>query len=1118
MTTILVFLLCIAPQWTPQVKADQGSAKVYILKLSGVGASWVDDPSKAVEGAIEACTPRERYDNIPRAHPKYGETAPYYDISYQVVTEWSTYVNIIQNEVGVIIVNTHGEILPRPSGYSNTEWVEAIADAMINRRVTWAHMAGYPFYYVWHQGASQKTVWGVDGFKALMSHIGLDNVELPLDTLPSYKTDLTDSATQILATKSWNLDDAKKVLLKRPLQKSVFKDYCALPIYQIGPIDGEIYWEGAIIDFAKPSERLDLEETHGFGAFVHLGTNQTYIGGPGEEATDSDKWRAYVATAAAIWIETARFKGACDVASNVYTEEYTGLRVAPIIADQWFDTETQELVVRIGFGIYGAVKAPETGSYHYIDSGKSVGFQVNGPTVDWRFWAKLDASKNGRLFESTIEDLWSTGKLAASTALWIAPWFFPGAGPIFSTLGGVILLSNWAQTLSGRYEEYRGVTEKDTLVHFYYQPDITRTTVGGYRHEECQSMIYVDVYIPKGEITDWRVIPMDFWVKLFTTDWLDAEVKADISLVVWLDDTDEVSVFFEDFGDGMNGWSSEDRNPSAGLDYWGVSNITRVCGQAAWCAQVGTNSLKEEIPNTEAEEYDDSMDAWLMLDVDLRPYQWANLSYYIDNWITDADDYLGLHYALGHNWKPLGKTYTGWDEFWDSVLVPTNATKIGFRFYSNDDSDVWRGAFVDNVEIRSKLHNDAPYQNTDAAGFDNPNSITVSESWTNYAGYLGVLDDIEDWYIFDASSGRLIEAELTSPPEADFKMELYDKYGDKKAGPGDVIGYQLLPDAPLDNWRIKIYTESGSGQYDFNVRARPTGGGCPYLYTLGGTEFLIDNNLLPSSEVNQGTDVEDYYRLQRALVPTYQGRWFSHYSLQIREFENEHSYIDKVRFYAVDHSSDVKVAVTPYGEILTYSNPVPPISAVDDDGVDVLSLLSSVDGDYYQGCNGSYVTMTFASTDISNGAKLVIRDDWPPDFVKCPVHVQVLNTTGKWDTVAVFNTRVHWATDIINMTGYWPDAEGRLRVRLCFVSEDKLDYVGLDTTPQEDITITKAVAVSAIHSTHGYVTFRLLLNDQVYAELVPGEQIQLKFILPNNKEETRTFILYIEGHYVSIND
>jgi len=54
------------------------------------------------------------------------------------------------------------------------------------------------------------------------------------------------------------------------------------------------------------------------------------------------------------------------------------------------------------------------------------------------------------------------------------------------------------------------------------------------------------------------------------------------------------------------------------------------------------------------------------------------------------------------------------------------------------------------------------------------------------------------------------------------------------------------------------------------------------------------------------------------------------YSLLLSEFENEHDFFDQVQFLAVDPSSNVNVAVSPYGEILTYTNPFTPKSAIDD--------------------------------------------------------------------------------------------------------------------------------------------------------------------------------------------
>ncbi|MEM3699925.1 MAG: hypothetical protein QXL57_03550 [Candidatus Bathyarchaeia archaeon] len=299
-----------------------------------------------------------------------------------------------------------------------------------------------------------------------------------------------------------------------------------------------------------------------------------------------------------------------------------------------------------------------------------------------------------------------------------------------------------------------------------------------------------------------------------------------------------------------------------------------------------------------------------------------------------------------------------------------------------------------------------------------------------------------------------------------------------------------------------------------NIIETPPPSGCPFVYVWNGTHYVIDNNVLPAAEDSGGLDVNDYYVLHQPLTPTFQGAYHAIYSLKLCEFGQEHDYIDRVRLFAVDHAVGVNVAVSPYGEILTYANPASPTTAVDNNGIDVLSLLNAMDGSYYQGYNGSYVTLTFAGSDVSNGAKLVIREDGP--VRKCPIHVQVLNVSGYWENVATFYTRHYWTTDVINMTGCLPDAEGKMRVRLCFVDVDRIDYVGLDTSPQAEIQMQEAYLVSAYHSQEGLVTLKLLCNDNIYAELTPQQQIKLTFILLAQPNETRTFIFYAEGHYYTI--
>jgi len=317
---------------------------------------------------------------------------------------------------------------------------------------------------------------------------------------------------------------------------------------------------------------------------------------------------------------------------------------------------------------------------------------------------------------------------------------------------------------------------------------------------------------------------------------------------------------------------------------------------------------------------------------------------------------------------------------------------------------------------------------------------------------------------------------------------------------------------------VKVRAEDSTGALSnwsspsLSVTIMSSGGGdCPYVAAWNGTSYVLDNNILPDSETNAGHDSQDYYTLQQTPVPTLRAGSFSLYSLKIYEFEREHDYIDQVQLLAVDHPTGVNVAVSPLGEILTYGQPTAPTSAVSNDGLDVLSPLNLSDGNYYQGYNGSYVTLTFAVPDVSAGAKLVIRSEDP--HMKCPIYIQVLNSTGQWNTIASFHTRSNWTTDIINVTGYMPDPQGNFKVRLYFVSNDKIDYVGLDTTPQASIQVHTANLLNALSSSQGAVTRELKADDEKYAQLVPGQQILLTFQLCSNQNGQRTFLLHIDGYY-----
>jgi hypothetical protein len=290
--------------------------------------------------------------------------------------------------------------------------------------------------------------------------------------------------------------------------------------------------------------------------------------------------------------------------------------------------------------------------------------------------------------------------------------------------------------------------------------------------------------------------------------------------------------------------------------------------------------------------------------------------------------------------------------------------------------------------------------------------------------------------------------------------------------------------------------------------------GCPFVSSWNGTHYVLDNNLLVESARSSGEEVEDYYKLEQSLVPTFEGKVYSLYSLRLSEFQQEHSYLDQSQFMTVDHDANVSVAVSPFGEILTYQTPSAPVSAVDDQNEDQIELIEDIDDSYYEGYNGSYLILNFSEVTGEN-AKLVMRADPPP--TKQSIHVQVLNSTEDWLDVVSIIPRWYWATEIVDLSSYLPST-GDLLIRLYFTDNHNVDYVGLDMSSQAEVDVEEASLLLAYHSDDGVVTAKLLSDDDVYAELEPGEQITLLFAAPSQSEGQRSFIIYTKGYYFALDN
>ncbi|MDH5462424.1 MAG: hypothetical protein OEX09_09420, partial [Candidatus Bathyarchaeota archaeon] len=300
------------------------------------------------------------------------------------------------------------------------------------------------------------------------------------------------------------------------------------------------------------------------------------------------------------------------------------------------------------------------------------------------------------------------------------------------------------------------------------------------------------------------------------------------------------------------------------------------------------------------------MDAYLIRDIDLRPYQSAELSYWLDYWIKAGDQLLVQYYA-GGNWSTLESYTNSIDTTWNTEPIPINAGKIGFRFISNDDDDVAWGAYIDNVQITAIIPNDAINQSIDAGNdFNNATAISVSSGWTNYPGYLDpeYQNDIQDWYKFYVASGKTILVQLSSPPGANFDVEIYNPYNEKKAGPGDYIS--RTTDA-TGYWRIKVYIASGFGQYSFNIKMYTSvggPGGCPILSVYNGTGY-VEEGLLDIHNPDEEDMVTSHVLIHTPEPLEHR------YLLRLTEHPQTYSHLDQVQLFAMlTNGTKVKLPLT----------------------------------------------------------------------------------------------------------------------------------------------------------------------------------------------------------------
>jgi len=342
---------------------------------------------------------------------------------------------------------------------------------------------------------------------------------------------------------------------------------------------------------------------------------------------------------------------------------------------------------------------------------------------------------------------------------------------------------------------------------------------------------------------------------------------------------------------------------------------------------------------------------------------------------------------------------------------------------------------------------------------------------------------------------------------------------------------------------------------------------CPALYVWDGKSYVY------ITEVSDGTGylgILDHFKEDGSIVFAYSYPWDyikvrvepgikdGFYEFLFIQVADEIFYIDSVTLVVVEHSEDVEVYSTKatyiynlegQGKIYTVGkNLRAPVSAVDGNGRDVLPFIVKLDGIYTEGHEFQWDTLELNLGDLSNAKeiKLVVagtifyspgnvQGEWAAQFVDKPgirpfppPYMEVKDANGNW--VPVPESRQFPLCDVgtdifvINLTGLFPTNDYSLRIHTFF--DTRFDFIAVDTTPQQSITIMEVHPVSAqlsqafpTNSTssgnftrYGDVTALLLEADDKFVIGRQGDQIHVLFpadLPPQPEGMKRSFFIFV---------
>ncbi|HWR83273.1 MAG TPA: FlgD immunoglobulin-like domain containing protein [Candidatus Deferrimicrobium sp.] len=467
----------------------------------------------------------------------------------------------------------------------------------------------------------------------------------------------------------------------------------------------------------------------------------------------------------------------------------------------------------------------------------------------------------------------------------------------------------------------------------------------------------------------------------------------------------------------------------------------------------------------------------------------------------------------------------------DTVSVSRGTQDYPYKFYMNNSAPIATDAgndtinaqfafdrhWLDNTEWKG-VAGEYPYGSGHLRWMSSPfiDTVKIAEAPNNLSAMIeaspGVFDDV-GYLTIDAES---------------YGVDIY-KFVDRTV---PVFNYFVIKHTN-DTLRCDSI-RNGRGYGDLSllegkVTVPGEGGGCPTLYTWHGSGYVLENPILTHSQGKRAPQpADDFYPLTFGIAED-----DGSYKLEIRENEQEISFIDQVELIVVDHPVESKVGIATDGQVFTYQRTIEPLAAVDQSGEDLMPLIGRLDDVWLDVDQAGSMIVTYPNPFYGSASYSFALSDVPgPPPPKKKITPE--NTDGQGDNVVaeIEDVRGAWHSlgeipprEFYTENSAWRFESGAaelgetFRVRLSWKTGYKSDFQGLDLTDDSYFLAQRLAPAAAEHSVVGKVVGPLAYSDNDVMTLRPGEKIELKFAVPAGtglKGYDRKFFLHSHGFYKTL--